>query len=736
MGWIWIALGNGMLGVAGYWTARHAFKLPAGIPRVLAASLLAWVWLTLGVQALGSLGHLAVGPLLGWAGVGLLIAGSLRLWRHTPAEEEIVKGSRWEISAILALGLTLEVAFLIGANALVVPVRPFSDGPIYHLYFAARWWKAGRLFLIPTPFGETAAPYFPGGGDLWFTWLITLLGSDRLARVGQLPFLLLAAVAVFATSRRLGAAASAGVIAACWFSTCIPVLLQAAEPNVDILFVAGYIVAVYFGLRYAIEDGAIGSIILAGLAAGSAWGTKATGTVFIPVLLVIASLVIAVKRGSIARKVAHAVVLLIAVAIPCAFWFVRSAWLTGNPLYPLHVSLFGHVWLRGWYDSAAMAHGEFYFPAHEWKALVDASTIMLDARLVPFWLIGLTGGWLTAGFRPLSRWVWGVAALALLNIALFWLLIPYRTQLRFMFHTVGLFAIPLAMFLDRARGLRWTAVGLLLVHIFTPPSWPFAESGGMPPWRLTPYFPGGRPALIPIPLSLGELNAAWRDPGGRLGLVVLLPPALASLFAAWTWARAASLPTFRRKALAGLVTAALFGAVVLIADWDTQGASGRFFPPSREYGRAWSELEQRSGRDGVRVAYAGTNFAYYLMGSGLRNDVRYVNIDAHRDWLQHDYHRDAVHHGRPTWDTPRPGWDRFHPDYAAWLASLRAEGIQLLVVAKPKPEDGLFNIADREGFPIERQWAESHPEAFQPVYGVAESDPNMKIYRVVRSGAR
>ena len=74
--------------------------------------------------------------------------------------------------------------------------------------------------------------------------------------------------------------------------------------------------------------------------------------------------------------------------------------------------------------------------------------------------------------------------------------------------------------------------------------------------------------------------------------------------------------------------------------------------------------------------------------------------------------------------------------YNAWLVNLRAERIQVLVVARVNRLEGPHNVADPAGFPIERRWAESHPEAFQPLYGVAEDDPEMRIYRVRRPASQ
>jgi hypothetical protein len=129
------------------------------------------------------------------------------------------------------------------------------------------------------------------------------------------------------------------------------------------------------------------------------------------------------------------------------------------------------------------------------------------------------------------------------------------------------------------------------------------------------------------------------------------------------------------------------------------------------------------------VAYAGTNIPYYLLGSGLRNEVRYVNINRHKDWLLHDYHREARNQGQGTWPNSRPGWDRIQTDYQAWLDNLAAERIQLLVVTRVNPDEGAHNVDDSENFPIERRWADSHPEHFKVLYGQKENDPWFRLYQ-------
>jgi hypothetical protein len=177
---------------------------------------------------------------------------------------------------------------------------------------------------------------------------------------------------------------------------------------------------------------------------------------------------------------------------------------------------------------------------------------------------------------------------------------------------------------------------------------------------------------------------------------------------------------------------ALVAGVVFVEAASIGSISPRslFFPHFPDFQAGWMQLDARSGPGGSRVAYAGTNLPYYLMGVDLRNDVRYENIDGRRDWLMHDYHRRAREQGRGLWPTPRPGWDRMEGDYGAWLANLEADRIQLLVVTRVNLGEGLHNAADAENFPIERQWADAHPEVFEPLYGVAERDPWFRLYRI------
>jgi Dolichyl-phosphate-mannose-protein mannosyltransferase len=746
---VWTMANHALLGLGAnialllgsYWIARHGFKQPRGGQAILATALIFWVAATLGLEVLGSARALALAPMLAWALFVCAIGGAVRWYRgHADLERATDMGAAsvsWE--AIVSLALVLSAAVGLGMRSLLLGVKVVSDGPIYHLYFAARWWKAGRLFLVASPFGENAATYFPANGDLWLTWLMATWGGDRLAKVGQAPFLVVAALAAYACARRLGAGRSASVVATCWFASSSPLLLFSFEPNVDTIFVAGYLMAAYFFLRASTGEGDTASYCLGALAAGAALGTKSVGVVFVPPLLCLALVAIMVQRvGARTRLIRTALILGVPV-VSGGFWYIRNALLTANPLYPLEVRMLGRTVLPGWYLTDAMRTSPYYLPATEWRALGDIMLGVLDPRLAPFWIASLFAGWMIGNAKSegAKRLIAIFSFMAVLNVVLYWVCIPYRTQQRFMLQALGLAVVPLAITLDRSRWLMRGAVVLLALHILTPQGWPFAGPDGSIPWDLTPLIPNAMPDPVSMSSRMGtalrpdeNMRSVW--PLARLlGTVIF---ALATVWA-WTWIFGDSR---RSRPRAKLVVALGSSALLLMVgtiDAVPVGLDSRltFYPGFPDFIRGWLALESRSGVAGARVAYTGTNIPYYLLGQGLRNDVRYINIDRHRDWLLHDYHREALTRGNGTWPNSRPGWDRIQPDYQAWVDNLDAAGIQLVVITRTNPREGAHNAADSNNFPIERQWADAHPERFEPIYGQRERDPWFRLYRFQRS---
>ena len=71
---------NGLLGVGAnvslvvgsYGIVRYGFRQPRGVSTGLGTALVFWVACTIGLEILGTLGALAVGPMLAW---GMLVGG-------------------------------------------------------------------------------------------------------------------------------------------------------------------------------------------------------------------------------------------------------------------------------------------------------------------------------------------------------------------------------------------------------------------------------------------------------------------------------------------------------------------------------------------------------------------------------------------------------------------------------------------------------------------------------------
>ena len=174
------------------------------------------------------------------------------------------------VPALLAIFAAL---LLISAltSGLLAPPRGW-DVLSYHLPRAVAWLQSGSL----QPYGGNTA-YYPGNGELL---LLTLLfsGSDRLVSVVQLPFALLCALALYGTSRLLGAGRRSSLIVALILLTMPIIAFQSAIAKNDIVALAMIMCSVYFAARALNRtpsqvDGHL-NLITAGVAAGLAVGSR------------------------------------------------------------------------------------------------------------------------------------------------------------------------------------------------------------------------------------------------------------------------------------------------------------------------------------------------------------------------------------------------------------------------------------------------------------------------------
>ncbi|MFO0948926.1 MAG: phospholipid carrier-dependent glycosyltransferase [Planctomycetota bacterium] len=576
-------------------------------------------------------------------------------------------------------------------RGLVLPVMTVSDAPIYHLFFALRWWQAGWIEFVPTPFGELAASYFPANGDLWLTWLVIGEQGATLAKVGQWPFAVLGGVVIYGLGRQCGAGRSAAMVPAVLWLTTFLVLFSAALANVDLLFAYSYLSAIYFWCQFQRERAAGNAgwdaLLLASLAAGLTIGTKSVGLAFVGILFLFT--LPSWWRGP--GRVTKLVILCIGGAIPTTFWFVRNIVFTGNPVYPLDIRILGIEWFPGWYAPAAMKQSGYHLPPSDWRILLDRLSVVVDLRILWLWALSLlVGGFYLfakkgkSSSRNFAPWL---AGLAVSQLLLFWYVLPYNTQERFLLPALGCGIVPLSLAIKRRAWLQYAVLLVVGWHLATP-SWTTNLFGGVPGEGVT---------LLPLfqePLSQGSVAVALSLPAGI---------ALASLLA-WTRNRWAMLGS------AAVILGAFFFTSSPVRAMLAKQREFAFYPAA-DFGLkllpAWLSLEKATSDKSAVIAYSGTNLPYYLFGSQLQNHVYYVDIEGRADWHPSMDHWDRRKEGLfDTASNPWPDWHRERPNLEKWLACLDQLGVEFLFIARENRharEEMNQGIAP---FPIELNWAD------------------------------
>src|SRR6185369_12012711 len=144
----------------------------------------------------------------------------------------------------IAVILLPVLAFIVAVGLVQSPLTLY-DSVSYHLVFSARWLQDHRISIVPTPFSDPAQAYQPGNGELFFLWLMLPFHGDLLARIGQVPFLLLGAAALYAVARRCGARPSHAAYAPFFFVLARPVVEQAVGADVDLVCTATFLAAIH-----------------------------------------------------------------------------------------------------------------------------------------------------------------------------------------------------------------------------------------------------------------------------------------------------------------------------------------------------------------------------------------------------------------------------------------------------------------------------------------------------------
>ncbi|MEO7652728.1 MAG: hypothetical protein ABIZ80_19890, partial [Bryobacteraceae bacterium] len=419
------------------------------------------------------------------------------------------------------------------------------------------------------------------------------------------------------------------------------------------------------------------------------------------------------RRRLLAIRIRGIGLLIAGILLPAGYWFAHNFWITGNPLYPLDVSWFNRRVLVGWYDTSAMRATAYHIPVADWPVLVTRLWYTAGPCLASLWFVSVISGALGAIWsvdKHANVEVRQLSVLALLQVGIYWFVVPYNTQERFLLPALGIGLIPLSRALTQWPSLAWPLCLIFLGHVSL-------------------ALLGGSTAMDDVSFrtlqTLLQLGAGWRGGAIVVSIVIAGPMVLERRWFGWIVASVAI--------LSGCF---VYGGP--LAGIASQYPERSFYPASGFGARmlpAWQIVADASRPNGVRIAYAGGNLPYYLLGMNYGNDAVYVNINRHRDWLPHDYHKARCLTGKT--DTAAiswPQWYREEANYQAWLGNLRTAKIDLLFVSRINLHGQLVALeGELPAFPIERTWADAHPDEFEdlgPHSVFMGSIPWARVYRL------
>lgn len=262
----------------------------------------------------------AIGP---WAVAGLLVAG-FALFLAGSEPRSMSRGVLW----------LAPLVFLTG-TLLAYPLTGW-DPAMYRLPAARAFADSGGLAFVP----ELRFPIGPQLGEALFAGALAL-ADDRMARgIVFLAFLGTAALTFGWARRRLGA--GAGLVAGAIVVGSPGAVLYGTDAYVDVLQALLTLAALAVA-EPAGEEGDGRLSFAAGALAGASAAVRYTGLLavaLVPFAILAAAPVVRRKRAFLMAVAGAA-----AIATP---WYLRTAIVTGNPLFPLATSLFGaNDWALG-----------------------------------------------------------------------------------------------------------------------------------------------------------------------------------------------------------------------------------------------------------------------------------------------------------------------------------------------------------------------------------------------------
>jgi hypothetical protein len=561
-----------------------------------------------------------------------------------------------------------------------------------HLAFPAAWIRSGNLDNPFTVFGSTpilnphslettAVSYYPINAQLFFAWLMLPLRNAFLADVGEAPFYIIGIITVYSILRKYSVSETIALLGS-FLWVLIPNIFKQLKAGSQIDVICAVVFLLMFYALLLFRDKMNGRYaVLFGISAGLFLGTKLINLTWFIALLPFAAFILCrefkIRHIPFLRALNLIVIIFCMAVLFGGYMYIKNYILVRNPFFPVDLKIAGKTIFKGILDNVSykmqIAHKDTFdigrIVFHEGLG-VQFLTLVLPCLFIPMFSLSYL-----------------------------------RKKVANLNEHVLLFITPILMFVIYGLFINIFVVRYLF---------PFVSLGLITAIIFINYLPKGKGYIFFI--SLISILASAFELAHSSELVVSLLFSIL-IFMILLFYKEKILNFYNSRRFNSLFLITLIILIFTLFYLNKKYVKEEFIRyPSvfskkeswqADIGRAWQKLDELT-KKGARVAYTGRQEFYPLFGSKLKNDVEYVSINK----------KEISPYNNPD------GLCRRVKDFPAWKANLEKEKIQFFFIALPFFDNREYD--DPMRFPIEDEWASTHPDDFVLLY----SNSLAHIYRV------
>jgi len=549
---------------------------------------------------------------------------------------------------------------------------PFGwDNLNYHFTFPVEWLKSGTLDTPIVVSDDPAPSFYPINASLIFLWFMLPLRNVFMADLASFPFYLLSGLIVYKMCRHFSLDRRSSLFSAVLFLLIPNIFKQLEIAYIDIIVCALYLASFYFVLKLR-DEFKYSYAVMAGVSLGLLVGVKSLALVYSLTLFLPLFLILIRNKGF--RPLGALLIVLSVVLLLGGYSYIKNFIITGNPLYPIDVTVLGKTLFKGVIDKAS-------YSAHFVEGDYSLGKILyhegLGAQSTLFVIPGVLLGLPLLFFRKRQKALPGDYYFALIPLIIF---------------AIWRFVIPLA-------NVRYLSPLLAVAMVY----------GFIIFDRLIP-----RKIIAVLVFACVMASISEFSKHAELAVSLALS-GTAFILLLKGYIRAANLKLF---------SIILFSALVFFNHDYRQNEFKRYnnTPFWRDAYLSWQWLEENT--QGNNISYVGRPVPFPLYGKDFKNKVYYTSVNG-TDPAKLYYFNGS----RYTWgydflgchkDYEKENNYRGKADYKTWFSNLRRRKTDFLYVYS------LHQIEKIE-FPVEDSWAKTHPDVFAPIF----TNDSVHIYRLI-----